>query len=352
MLSVDLGAIRDNWGFLKSKLKSGCECSAVVKADAYGLGARQVAPALYEAGCRWFFTATLDEALGLRRVLSADAKIAVLHGVARGEEKTYIREKLVPVLNHMEELERWRKAGKNLPAIAHIDTGMNRLGFSGQELEKFCEDRARGLDLLYIMSHLAAADEKDHPKNQAQFLAFQKLLKSFPGVKASFASSSGIFLGTDMHFDLVRPGAALYGINPVSDVTNPMRSVITAEAEILQIRSVSKDENVGYGASFTARAPMRVATLGIGYADGYFRALGGKGKVVIGGVMAPVVGRVSMDLLTVDVSAVPEGQLALGQSAELVGSRYTVDDMARDAGTIGYEVLTALGRRFVRRYIG
>ena len=356
-LSIDLAAICDNWRYLKGRLKPGCTCSAVVKADAYGLGAVPVAVALFRAGCRLFFVATLDEAVILRRALPIEAEIAVLHGLVRGEEALYAAQRLIPVLNRMDELDCWRvasaRAGAPLPAIVHIDTGMKRLGFSGAELEQLQREGCEGIDVLYVMSHLACSDEKDHPKNAEQLENFRTALSFFPSVRASLASSSGIFLGEAMHFDLVRPGVALYGINPQPGAPNPLKTVVTLEAEVLQVVKALPGETTGYGAGHVFNAPTRLATLGIGYADGYFRNFSnGRGHVAIGGVMAPVVGRVSMDLVTVDISALPDGAVVAGHKAEVIGPHRRVDDLAQEAGTIGYEVLTALGRRHIRDYIG
>ena len=352
-LSIDLDAVRDNWRFLKKQLKAGCECSAVVKADAYGLGATPVAIALFDAGCRWFFVATLEEALALRQALPVDAKIAVLHGLERGEEKLYQNQKLIPVLNQMDELSRWRKTGQNLPAILHVDTGMNRLGFAGVELEQLKTQGVSGIDLLFVMSHLACADEKNHPKNHEQLEKFRALLKFFPDAKASFASSSGIFRGSEMHFDLARPGASLYGINPTPETTNPLKPVVALEAEVLQVITAKAGDTVGYNAAQRLSSPTRLATLGIGYADGYFRSFGeGRGRVFINGIAVPIAGRVSMDLVTINISAFPEGQIVTGSKVEVLGKNHPVDVAAKEAGTIGYEVLTALGQRYIRHYIG
>lgn len=353
VLSVDLGAVRDNWLFLKSKLGAGCDCSAVVKANAYGLGALPVSKTLFAAGCRWFFVATLDEALILRGCLPPAANIAVLHGLVRGEEALYQKENLVPVLNQLDELARWRRAGKNLPAILHLDTGMNRLGFAGAALEKLTAEGADGIDLCFVMSHLSCADEDGHPQNQRQLEKFKALLKFFSGAKASFANSSGIFRGREMHFDLARPGAAIYGINPTPEVPNPQKPVVTLEAEVLQVIHAKSGETAGYGAGKPFKRPTRLATLGLGYADGYFRSFGeGQGRVFIGAQPVPVIGRVSMDLVTVDVTDLPDNQVIPGMRVEVMGKNHRVDALALEGKTIGYEILTALGQRYIRHYIG
>ena len=327
----------------------------MLKADAYGLGADQVAATLWAAGCRRFFVAQLQEGVRLRSVLP-EAEIAVLNGVLPGSEPSYESARLVPVLNHLSEVERWRaqcrKSGGRLPAILHIDTGMNRLGLAADELSRVAAEPSLldGLNLRLIMSHLACAEDPDDTLTERQAEQFRTALSRLPPAPASLANSPGIFRGRDFHFDLTRPGCALYGINPIPERPNPMRQTVRLDARVLQVRPVAAGVSVGYGASYRTEGPSRLATVALGYADGYLRSLSGKGAVFFDGVALPLVGRVSMDLVTVDATAAPE-RLAAGDLVEVIGPHRAADDVARDAGTIGYEILTGLGPRYERIYL-
>jgi len=328
----------------------------VVKADAYGLGAERIAPALRAAGCLSFFTATIDEALAARRTLPA-ADIYELGGVPSGAERDVIDGGIIPVLNHLGEIEAMAAAARRFdvrpPVAIHIDTGMNRLGLGPDELDILLDERSR-LDGLYVRSwitHLARADEVAE-MNIRQLCRFAAAVAYLPDAPTSIAASSGIFLGEEFHRDMVRPGAALYGVNPTPTRSNPMNAVVRLDARVLQVRTAEAGSTVGYGATHKVNARARVATIGIGYADGYHRSLAGKGFVWFGEVAAPVVGRVSMDLVTVDVTDVPEHMCEAGSLAEVIGPHRPVDTVAAEAGTIGYEILTSLGRRFHRVYLG
>jgi alanine racemase len=327
----------------------------VLKADGYGLGAIAIATRLHAEGCRHFFTAHLMEAVEIRPVVS-DAMLCVLHGLGPGEAETFIQHDLVPALGTFGEVEVWREAartaGRRLPGLLHIDTGMNRTGLSRPELDRLTADPAMmdGLDLLYVMTHLVAADAPVAPINAIQRRAFDAAAARFPGVRRSFANSSGIFLGEEFASDLARPGAALYGINPTVGRPNPMRSVARLRARIMQLRDVPAGEGVGYDHQWIAARPSRIATLPIGYADGYHRVLGNQAEVSLGGRLCPVAGRVSMDLITVDVTECP--QAAIGDWCEVIGPAVPVERLAALAGTNGYEILTSLGRRFHRVYLG
>lgn len=326
----------------------------MVKADAYGLGAAKAAPALMRAGCRNFFVAHFHEGAALRGLL-ADRRIYVLEGMSGRAPAEFAEAGLIPVLNSLAEIQAWTAfldvAGPR-PSAAHIDTGMSRLGLTPKETAAFLD--APGafatLDDLLILSHLACADEPDHPLNDAQRRDFAAIRARLPNARASLANSSGLFLGDGFHFDLGRPGSALYGINPTPGRANPMRQVARLTAQILQIRDVPPGASVGYGGAFVASSSMRVATLGIGYADGYRRSLGGKTQALAGGRLVPTIGRVSMDLTAIDVSDLPD--LAPGDIVELMGDAITPDDLAELAGTIGYEILTSLGPRLRRVYVG
>jgi alanine racemase len=357
ILTIDLGASRANYALLRSRL-SGAACAAVVKADAYGLGAARVAPALAEAGCRHFFVAHLDEAVALRPHLPTSAEVFVLNGLPPAAEPDALAHHVTPVLNSLAQVDAWaalaRTSGRALPAVLQIDTGMSRLGLSRVEIGLLAEDahRADGIALVCVMSHLACAEQPDHPLNAKQLNRFRAWRRSLPRAAASLANSSGIFLGPDYHFDLVRPGAALYGIAPVAHRPNPMRQVIRLHGRLIQVREIEAGATVGYGATWRASGPRRIATVSVGYADGFPRNLGNSGNAFIGANEVPLVGIVSMDTATFDVSNVPPDMLQPGSLVELIGDRNPLDAVARRAGTIGYEVLTRLGHRYHRRYIG
>ncbi|MFQ5959017.1 MAG: alanine racemase [Alphaproteobacteria bacterium] len=354
-LTIDLGAVARNYQGLRERL-GGARCAAVVKADAYGLGMAQVAPVLAKAGAETFFVATLDEALALRRDL-ADAEIAVLDGALPGTEAEFAANRVTPVLNDLGQIERWAALARErdgLDAIVHIDTGMNRLGLPAYEARRLAAEPARldGLNLRLVMSHLACAEERDNPMNAEQRAAFAAQRARLPAAPVSLANSSGIFLGPDYHFDLARPGVALYGVNPTPGRPNPMAEVVRLQAKIIQVRDVDTPQTVGYGAAHRVTAPGRIATVPVGYADGYLRALSNRAFAAVGDVRVAVVGRVSMDLVTLDVSSLPADQARPGATVDLVGGACPVDEVAGWAGTIGYEILTSLGRRYARRYVG
>jgi alanine racemase len=356
VLEIDVAGIAANLRFLRERAAP-AQCAAVVKADGYGLGALAVAGALAAAGCRRFFVATLDEGLALRQALPPICEIAVLNGPVPGSADEFAAACLVPVLNHPGQIEEWRNlAGARgpLPAMLHVDTGMARLGLSAREFAGLADDLGSCGTIRWraLLSHLACADEPGHPLNPGQRARFVSARRRVEGVPASLAASSGIFLGRDYHFDLVRPGAALYGVNPQPGRRNPMRQTVRLKARILQIREVDAGQPVGYGATQTMAAAGRLATVAVGYADGFLRSLSQRGSGRIGGVRVPLLGRVSMDLAVFDVSAVDPSIARPGGFIELLGDDYGVDAAAADAGTIGYEILTALGRRYYRVYQG
>lgn len=353
VLTIDLGAIAANYNRLRDRL-GGARCAGVVKADAYGLGMARVAPVLARAGCTTFFVATLDEGLALRRVVPG-AEIVVLDGALPGTEVEFAEHRLTPALNDLGQIERWaafaRKRGE-LDAILHLDTGMCRLGLPPTEVDRLAAepDRLDGLALHLVMSHLACAEESDNPMNAAQLAEFNLRRGMLPAAPASFANSSGIFLGAEYHFDVARPGIALYGVNPTPGMPNPMAEVVRLQGKILQLRDVDSPQTVGYGASHRVAAPGRIATVPVGYADGYLRSLSNNGFAAIGDVRVPVVGRVSMDLITLDVTNLRQEQARPGMIVDLIGGPCPIDEVAERAGTIGYEILTSLGPRYLRRY--
>lgn len=360
-LTVDLDAIVANWRKLE-KTAVPAECAGVVKADAYGCGARPVVRALSAAGCKTFFVATLDEARVVRAAV-AEADIYVLDGFFQNCGDAFATINCRPVIGDLNELAEWdvfcRRTGWAGGAAIHIDTGMNRLGLTIDEAQGILPRIDAGdHGITLVMSHLACAESLHHPLNASQVAAFRETARLFSGVPSSLANSSGIFLGPQYQFDLVRPGAALYGVNPTPEATNPMQPVVELKARILQTRSIDKGESVGYGATWTARRPTRLAVVSAGYADGYFRAGGSNdgtrgADVVIAGTRCPVAGRISMDLLAVDITDLPShAKVRRGHLATLIGEGITVNELAHHFGTIGYEVLTSLGGRYNRIYKG
>ncbi|MCH2037180.1 MAG: alanine racemase [Rickettsiales bacterium] len=352
-LTIDLDAILSNYLLLKNKVHP-LVCAAVVKANAYGLGASQVASVLSSAGCHNFFVAHLDEALSLRKTLTDDQNIYVFNGIREGQHDTFLYYNITPVLNTKNELALWQKegfkAGKRAPCVVHIDTGMNRLGLDYEYALSDLSDIS-GLNVKFLMTHMACADVPASHTNQEQLDKFNSLKCRYGSYQYSLANSPSIFLGEDYIFDLVRPGAALYGVNPTPQNDNPMKNVIKLKSKIIQIRSCKKGTFVGYSSSYKVSDDARIATLSIGYADGYLRSLSSNGNVYIENHKVPVVGRVSMDLITVDVTHIPDGLCYEGKEVEIIGDNITVDEVARDAGTIGYQILTSLGARFHKTYL-
>jgi len=357
-VTVDLIAIQQNYRFLSENLKDS-ECAAVVKADAYGLGAHKVAPALAEAGCRKFFVALPEEGIEIRKHLP-EVEIFILGGLFDGCEILYIHERLAPVLNSIEEIEIWSNLTEEhgpLPAILHLETGICRLGLNEKDVRILADNPAMmdGIEFDYVMSHLASADKPDDLQNKAQLAQFKFLRELLPeGLQqtpVSFANSSGIFLGNDYLFDLARPGIALFGGNPTPEKENPMQEVVQWQGKILQVQDVDSEKPVGYGATYRTTGKTRIATVAIGYADGYFRYLGNKAECSINNKRVPVVGRVSMDMIAVDVTSIPREECKRGDLVNLIGGGITLDELANKAETISYEILTSLGHRCHRRYL-
>jgi len=352
-LSIDLAAIVANWQTLARQLIT-VECAAVVKANAYGLGLKPVVTALARAGCKTFFVADVAEARTVRASARA-ATIYVLHGFTLECADRFVELDARPVINSMTELAEWdtfaAARGLQSGAALHVDTGMNRLGVSLAEavaLAPRAQTQNHGISLL--LSHLACADIAEHPLNARQLQLFRELRTLYSGVPASLANSSGIFLGDTMHFDLARPGAALYGVNPTPGRPNPMKSVVDLTGRIVQIRNVARDQTIGYGATWTARRNCRIAVVALGYADGLLRAGSASdehpgGSAIVAGKKCPIVGRISMDLITLDISDIADSAVRRGDFATLIGGELSIDEVAAAAGTIGYEILTRLGPR-------
>src|SRR5882762_3464593 len=360
ILTVDLDAIVANWRKLE-KTAVPAECAAVIKADAYGCGVEPVALALAGAGCKTFFVATLDEARTARDALPS-AELYVLDGFFQNCGDSFAKLNCKPVIGDLNELAEWdvfcRRSGWSGGAAIHIDTGMNRLGLTLVEAQGIVPRiNAGDHGITLVMSHLACAESLNHPLNAKQLATFREIASLFSGVPASLSNSSGVFLGPQFQFDQVRPGAALYGINPTPEADNPMQPVVDLKARIVQMRNVERGESVGYGGTWTARRPTRLAIVSAGYADGYFRAAGGVdgtrgAEVVVAGKRCPIAGRISMDLIAVDVTDLEKNAARRGHMVTLIGEGITVDELAHHFGTIGYEVLTSLGKRYARVYKG
>jgi alanine racemase len=360
VLTIDLDAIVANWRKLE-KTAVPAECAGVIKADAYGCGVDPVARALAAAGCKTFFVATLEEARAARAAVPA-AAIYVLNGFSQNCGDAYAKANARPVIGDLNELAEWdvfcRRSGWEGGAGIQIDTGMNRLGLTITEAQGIIPRiNAGDHGISLVMSHLACAEMLHHPLNARQLATFREIASLFSGVPASLANSSGVYLGAQFQFDLVRPGAGLYGINPTPEADNPMQPVVDLKAHILQIRSIDKGDTVGYGGTWTARRPTKLAIVSAGYADGYFRAGGSNdgtrgAEVIVAGKRCPIAGRVSMDLIAVDVTDLERNAARRGQMATLIGEGITVDELAHHFGTIGYEVLTSLGSRYARVYKG
>ncbi|WP_298800853.1 alanine racemase [uncultured Devosia sp.] len=358
-LTVDLGALIRNWQAL-DKVSGGALTGACVKADGYGLGIVAASKALYAAGARFFFVATPDEGLAVRAALP-DSYIFVLNGLYPGAAPLYVGERLMPVLNSLPMLEEWLVAclGRNeaLPAALHFDTGMNRLGFRLSEtsvVKRMCDEV--GYAPQMVMSHLACADQPLHEKNRTQLALFTSVIAQFPGIPASLANSAATMTSRDMHFQMVRPGIALYGGRAVNGRRNPMVPSVTLEAPILMIRDGKTGESVGYGATYTLTRDSRLAIVALGYGDGLLRSLSASnqhagGRAFVRGHTVPFIGRVSMDMCAIDITDLGDDIPVPGEMVELLGPHVSVDDQADPAGTIGYEILTALKGRYSRTYV-
>lgn len=360
LLTVDLASLVANWKTL-AKRAGKAQCAAVVKADAYGTGLEPAGQALARAGCETFFVATFDEALRLRTILPT-VTIYLLNGLNPGTAELVCGIDVRPVLGSLAEIEEWEAhadaSGEEAPAAIHIDTGMNRHGLTLAEAEaiapKLVTDEYTFTPTL-VMSHLACADEPSHEMNKQQIEAFAQIVKKFPGIPASLCNSAGLLAFPEAHFDLVRPGVALYGARALNAGENPMQPVVKLQARVVTVREAKAGTSVGYGARLKLPRDSRIAIVSAGYADGIFRAAGSsdnkKGaEAVVAGQRCNVAGRISMDLLAVDVTDVPADKIKRGDLVTLLGDGISVDDLAGHARTIGYEVLTSLGRRWKRIY--
>lgn len=342
-LTVNREALAGNLRVIEAAC--GAEVAPVVKADAYGLGLPQVLPVLLTCGARAFFVARAAEGERLREMLGGHpAEIFVLDGVAPGRAARLRAADLIPVLNDAGEADVWRTLGEGRPCAVHVDTGLNRLGFRPEQAADLAH--AGGLSVTLVMSHLACGSEPEHPLNRAQLDSFRSVRSLFANARASFANSAGAFLGSEYGFDLARPGVSLWGGGPFERPDPRIAAVATFTAPILQVRRVPPGESVGYGASYTADRDRDVAIVGVGYADGVMRSAFPRGAVWFDRALRPLLGRVSMDLIAVDVTGCPAAKP--GEVVELFGANLPVDDAAAAAGTIAYELLTSVGARVAR----
>jgi len=342
---IDLNAAVDNWRMLQRRAGRAM-AAAVVKADAYGLGAAKVGQALARAGCKRFYVAWPREGVELRRAIELRCEIAVFHGPTAEALDDFRAHRLEPVLNTLDQIDLW--TGKASPGAAaiHVDTGMNRLGLP----EAQWAEAARKLPKpARLISHLACADEPGHPKNRKQLEAFDRAKALWPGAPRSLSATGGVYLGADFAMEEVRPGIGLYGGGPDPATGDKPKTVVTLKSPILQIRDVKRAETVGYGATWTADADRTLATVGLGYADGFLRAASNKGMGVVSGQKRPIVGRVSMDLIVVDVTGL---KVSPGDEIEFLGPNMPLAEVADSMGTIDYELLTRLGSRVERLWSG
>ena len=348
IVTIDLDALARNYDLIR-RAAAPAECAAVVKANAYGLGIAAVATHLFDAGCRHFFVATVGEGLELRTILP-ESTIYVFEGVDAEAARHFIDAQLTPVLNTLDQIRHWVGTGKS--AIVHLDTGMTRLGLSASDVDALASQYSvlKHLRIDYWMTHLACAELPGHRLNAQQLERFARMTAKLPPAKHSIGNSAGTLLGPEYRGDLVRPGIALYGGNPFSTEPNPVEAVVTLKAKVLQIREADESLTIGYGATFLVEPGTRLAIVAAGYADGYPRSLSNSGIASVDGAKVPVVGRVSMDLLCLDVTELPRDAIKAGQFVHLIGGGIAIDDVAEAAGTISYELLTGLSSRLQRKY--
>jgi len=355
-LNINLNKIIENYKIVKKQLRKDCEIAAVIKANAYGLGQKQIVNTLNKHGCYKFCVSNIDEALQVDQELKK--ALYIMHGINSSEmAEICIRYDFIPMLNHLGQIEVWNRAckkiGKKLKAVIQIDTGMGRFGLSESEIKKVLKNTnlISNIHIDYLMSHMSCAEQAGHPLTSLQLNEFKRYIDLFPKIKATFANSAGIFLGHEFQFDMVRPGCALYGINPISS-DNPMQNVVELYGYIVQKRIIEKEQFIGYRAQYKAAKGEKLLIIECGYADGYVRALSNKGICYAEGYFLPVVGIVSMDVVIVNASILPEAIFNEITHIEMLGNHITIDDVAQYANTISYEILTTkFGNRCKRFYI-
>jgi alanine racemase len=356
VLVIDLDAVAHNYHTLCSRLRKGTTCAAVLKANAYGMGVKEVAARLYQEGCRHFFLAQISEAIELKAFVGEDSSIYVLNGLRRGEEEVYAHYGLIPVLGDPLQIHLWNTFCQNknqmMKAVLHCDTGLVRTGLSEKAMEGLGLLQVSHMEIVCIMSHMACSYHKTHPMNETQKIAFSAMKKRFPFAMFSFSNSSALFLDESYNFDMVRAGLALTGCrsaNPHGEYT--LKPALKAYAQVLQITDIPNGTPVGYNATFVASRASRIATIGVGYGDGYLRSLSNQGEMYFEGYKLPIVGSVSMDLTTIDITDLPPQKIGLGNWVELFGDHLWASKVAEKAGTISWELFTRLGSRFERFYL-
>ena len=354
-LYIDLNAVQKNYLLIKEQTHPAL-CAATVKANAYGLGIDKITNSLYKVGCRDFFVATLGEGIALRRIKS-NINIYIFHGIKENETEAFLGHNLIPILNDLAQIKLWDNFCSNkklkLPAILHFDTGINRLGIDIKDVKLISSNLPKNIDIRYIMTHFATANEIDNIRNKTQLNEFIKIKSLFPQYKATIANSSASFLGRKYIYDMVRPGAALFGINPTPYLEqNPMHNVVRLTSKIIQIKTIERDGMVGYGNICPVTKGMILATIPIGYADGYLRSLTNRSYCYIKGKLVPTLGKISMDMTIIDISNFKKGKINLGDEVEIIGDNIDLSILSRQAGTIPYEILTSFSERFKKIYIG
>ena len=356
VLSINVANIVKNYKNIKNTVGKNTNVAAVVKSNCYGLGANKIVPELAKVGCNEFYVANVDEGIALRAVLKSE-RIFILHGINKGEEYYFLKYKLIPVLNNKHQIEIWeanaRTLKEKLPASLNIDTGMTRLGVAFDQSEQILDDLRNNdlINIIYISTHFACADETTNRMNEEQFKKFEKIIEKYPKYKYSFANSSGFILGKKYWHDQIRVGVILYGVNPSDNQKFIVNPVVELTSKIITIYDIKKENTVGYGASYNLKPEMITATMPVGYADGYFRSLSNKGYCYINDIKTPIIGNISMDLTTIDITNIPEHLRKIGQEIELIGKNISLETIASIANTISYEVLTSLGSRYRREYI-
>ena len=355
-LRIDLKAIYNNYKIAKKKVNKKCLVASTVKANAYGLGIKKVAPKLIKAGCNFFFVATTTEAIELRK-LNSKISIFVLNGLVAKDSKLIKKYNLIPVINNLIQLKRIEKfqkeISKSVDIALHFDTGMSRLGLDKSETNSLLDNKAKYIknsNIVLVMSHLACADDSKSKKNIKQLNYFNKIREHFPKSLHSISNSAGILLGKQFHLDMVRPGISLYGGHCQIGEKNIYKNVITLTAKLIQIREIYKNDTIGYGATFKAKSKMRIGTLPIGYADGFNRKFSNNFQLRLNKKKLEIVGRVSMDLVTVDLSNIKTKNLK-DQEIEIIGDKQSINIISKLINTIPYEILTNLGKRYQRIYI-
>ena len=357
ILSINLKSIKKNYKIIRNKVEKKCEVAATVKANAYGLGVEKIVPSLIKSGCKFFFVATTDEAIQLRKI-NKKICIFILNGLVAEEIDLIRKFDLTPVINNLVQLKRIEKFQDKmklkLNIALHFDTGMSRLGFDRSETQRLIKSKTsliKKSNVILVMSHLSCADNENSKLNKTQLELFNSISMHFPNCMHSLANSAGILLGKKYHFDMVRPGISLYGGHSKKNEGKIYHDVISLHAKLIQVREIYEGDTIGYGATFKAKSKMKIGTLGFGYADGFNRLFSNKYYVCFKNKKINVLGRISMDLITVDLTNLKINKNIMNEEFEIIGSKNSINKIAKTINTIPYEILTNLGKRYQRRYI-